>query len=319
MQEHFIKNIEIKNFKCFENFKAEGFGRVNLIGGKNNVGKTAFMEAVYVNVYAQSIKSFITALDDLSFMRNFLNIQTYKGIMKENIEKLNNIFIQSNVNKIHFKINEKDGIKKYFFEYNETVIEPNSNEFSFSYERVNDIQFIDSLGMSYEQLMDNYSSIQKSDKESYLNNLLHIFDSNISAFKVIDEKPQCKINEQYLEIKELGDGIRHVISIVTSLYSSANGQLFIDELDNGIHYSMLDELWTIILTLSEKLNIQVFTTTHSKECIESFNRVQKELQHKDTYYFEMFKNKKEDKIDMRSLDQEQLEYELKHGEGFRGE
>ena len=40
-QKHFIKNIEIKNFKCFENFKADGFGRVNLIGGKNNVGKTA--------------------------------------------------------------------------------------------------------------------------------------------------------------------------------------------------------------------------------------------------------------------------------------
>ena len=48
-QNHFIENIEIKNFKCFENFSAEGFGRVNLIGGKNNVGKTAFMEACYLS------------------------------------------------------------------------------------------------------------------------------------------------------------------------------------------------------------------------------------------------------------------------------
>ena len=49
-KEHFIKNIEIKNFKCFEDFKAEGFGRVNLIGGKNNVGKTAFMEACFLSL-----------------------------------------------------------------------------------------------------------------------------------------------------------------------------------------------------------------------------------------------------------------------------
>ena len=56
MSEHFIKNIEIKNFKCFKDFKAEGFGRVNLIGGKNNVGKTAFMEAVYVNVHSKNTK-----------------------------------------------------------------------------------------------------------------------------------------------------------------------------------------------------------------------------------------------------------------------
>ena len=48
MSKQHIKNIEIKNFKCFEDFKAEGFGRVNLIGGKNNVGKTAFMEACYL-------------------------------------------------------------------------------------------------------------------------------------------------------------------------------------------------------------------------------------------------------------------------------
>jgi AAA15 family ATPase/GTPase len=60
---------------------------------------------------------------------------------------------------------------------------------------------------------------------------------------VIDEKPQCKVNGQYLEITEFGDGVRHLISIVTSFYASENGYLFIDEMDNGIHYNLLDELW----------------------------------------------------------------------------
>jgi AAA15 family ATPase/GTPase len=48
MSKHFIKNIKINNFKCFDNFEAEGFARVNLITGKNNVGKTAFMEACFL-------------------------------------------------------------------------------------------------------------------------------------------------------------------------------------------------------------------------------------------------------------------------------
>lgn len=48
MNEKFINNIEIKNYKCFDNFKADGFKRVNLIGGKNNVGKTSFMEACLI-------------------------------------------------------------------------------------------------------------------------------------------------------------------------------------------------------------------------------------------------------------------------------
>jgi hypothetical protein len=36
MNEHFLAEIEIKQFKCFTNFKASGFRRVNMIGGQNN-------------------------------------------------------------------------------------------------------------------------------------------------------------------------------------------------------------------------------------------------------------------------------------------
>jgi AAA15 family ATPase/GTPase len=72
MSEHFIKNIEIKNFKCFEDFKANGFGRVNLIGGKNNVGKTAFMEAVCTNVFTVDLKTFVHSLVSIEYTRNYL-------------------------------------------------------------------------------------------------------------------------------------------------------------------------------------------------------------------------------------------------------
>ncbi len=41
-----IKYIEIKNFRCFNKTKAKGFTKINLIGGKNNSGKTALLEAL---------------------------------------------------------------------------------------------------------------------------------------------------------------------------------------------------------------------------------------------------------------------------------
>ena len=50
MDKHLLTEIEIRDFKCFKDFKAEGFKRVNLIGGKNNVGKTAFMEACFLGL-----------------------------------------------------------------------------------------------------------------------------------------------------------------------------------------------------------------------------------------------------------------------------
>lgn len=43
-----IKEIYIENFRCFEQTKIKGFERINLIGGKNNSGKTALLEAILI-------------------------------------------------------------------------------------------------------------------------------------------------------------------------------------------------------------------------------------------------------------------------------
>jgi len=49
-----LKEIEIQNFRCFEQIKISGFEGVNLIGGKNNAGKTALLEALFLNVAPQA-------------------------------------------------------------------------------------------------------------------------------------------------------------------------------------------------------------------------------------------------------------------------
>ncbi len=320
MTEHFIQNIHIKNFKCFTDFKAEGFARVNLIGGKNNVGKTAFMEACYVNLNAQDIKNFAGALSNVKYMRENLNLLfEIENNTQQFIEQSNHIFVQSNISLSSFNIEDKEGIKKYLFKLNSYAIEINVNEFSFELGYLSDIKFIDNFGLTNNEIIKNYSAVQKKDKEASLNIILNEFDSSIEAFKVIDEKPQCKINGKYLALTELGDGVRHLVSIVTSLYAAENGYLFIDEMDNGIHYSVLDELWHTIFELSKQLNVQVFATTHSKECIESFNRVQQVLKDEQSFYFEMAKNIKTNAIFMRDLDNDQLAYELTHQGKYRGE
>ena len=321
MNAHFIQDIQIKDFKCFTDFKAQGFTRVNLIGGKNNVGKTAFLEACYVNVSAQDIKSFTGALVGIKYMRESLNL--LQSGLEENtqqfIEQSNGLCVSSNISTCSYKIENKEGIKKYLFSVNNEAIETNVNEFSFELGYIANIQFIDNFGYSNSEIIRYYSAVQKKDAELSLNAILNEFDSSIEAFKIIDEKPQCKVNGRYLELTELGDGVRHLVSIVTSLYASENGHLFIDEMDNGIHYTVLDKLWRVILTLSQNLNVQVFSTTHSKECIEAFNRVQQDLADDQSTYFEMAKNIKTEQIFMRDLDNEQLAYELTHQGKYRGE
>ncbi len=288
MDKHLLTEIQIKDFKCFKDFKADGFKRVNLIGGKNNVGKTAFMEACYVNVQSQDLKKFVGSLYSIKYMRENLNI--LNGASKNAkffIEQSNMIFTKSNINIASFNIEEKDGIKQYLFEFNKQNIKVNINNFSYESKFTDSIEFIDNFGLFNSQIISNYSSIQKKEEEPFLNKTLNKFDERITAFKVMKDNPQCKIDDDYLEITELGDGVKHLISIVTSLYKCEDGYLFIDEIDNGIHYTQLDEIWTIILEVSQKLNVQVFATTHSKECIESYTRVSKKLEDKEIAYIKM--------------------------------
>jgi AAA15 family ATPase/GTPase len=46
----FLSAISISNFRAFKQLDANKFGQVNLITGKNNSGKTALLEALYLNL-----------------------------------------------------------------------------------------------------------------------------------------------------------------------------------------------------------------------------------------------------------------------------
>ena len=320
MKVHFIKNIQIKDFKCFDDFKADGFARVNLIGGKNNVGKTAFMEACHVNLSAKDVKTLSTALIATKYRRERVNTTSAdeKNVLSY-LEETSNIYVSSNNNKVFFKVVEGEGIKEYEFSIGKKTTTINVNDFTLQVEGEKNTLFMSSLGSSSAALIKRYSSLQKRDKEEYLNTILRKVDSRIESFKVIEDIPQCKINSKYIEITNMGDGIRHLISIVSSLYASENGYLFIDEIGNGIHYTLLDDVWKIILALTKELNVQVFATTHSKECIESFSRVQLEREDQSSSYFELAKEKETNNIFMSALPPSQLEYELSHEGKFRGE
>ena len=114
MSEHFIREIEIKNFKCFDNFKAEGFGRVNLIGGKNNVGKTAFMEALFVASDKNNLKQIIKSRysSDIALMLcDEVGKKYIENFLNQKVEKLQNFSIKTNL--VQFNTTYKSATKAH--------------------------------------------------------------------------------------------------------------------------------------------------------------------------------------------------------------
>ncbi len=277
--EHFIREIEIKNFKLFKDFKAEGFGRVNLIGGKNNVGKAAFMEALFVNIHANNIKSFGKSLSFIESERNKMNDTNIDCDRREAIKHANNIVLHSNINNASLKIEKSDTTEdKVIFTINSDKTDITLFELcqKCNCELKKNINFINSFGLTDKDITKFYGQVEDNKEEESLNKILKAFDSSINSFQIRSTgELRCDVNNNWVELASLGDGTRYIISYFTALYNSSKGYLFLDEIENGIHYTNLDKLWEIILKISKEQNVQVFATTHSKECIESYARVAK--------------------------------------------
>ena len=66
-----------------------------------------------------------------------------------------------------------------------------------------------------------------------------------------------------------GEGMVRLFSIILELVASRNGVLLIDEIDNGLHYSVMPKLWELLGELVEKHQVQVFGTTHNDDIMRS--------------------------------------------------
>jgi AAA15 family ATPase/GTPase len=67
----------------------------------------------------------------------------------------------------------------------------------------------------------------------------------------------------------LGHGASRLFEIAILLAHARGGVFLIDEIEVGLHHLAMESVWHMILETSQQLDIQVFATTHSKDCIQA--------------------------------------------------
>lgn len=68
----------------------------------------------------------------------------------------------------------------------------------------------------------------------------------------------------------MGDGVNRVFGIALGLILSRGGALLLDEVENGLHHSVQDQVWEATFALAEQFDVQVFATTHSWDAVVAF-------------------------------------------------
>lgn len=168
--------------------------------------------------------------------------------------------------------------------------------------------YIDSHVSNTENLAKDFDNLVFTDDEHLVVEALKIIEPNIENLAFLnDDYEHRRFNQQryrsfgevrvpYIKIKNvdgrtplhsMGDGVIRLLQIIIKLFSARDGFLLIDEFENGLHYSVQPEVWRLIFELAQRYNIQVFATTHSWDCIESFAKVAKEREDLEGVLFRM--------------------------------
>jgi AAA15 family ATPase/GTPase len=331
-----LKSFEIHNFRLFGHLEVGTLGPVNLVVGRNNAGKSTFLEAV--ELYISNASS--TVLLDLVESRqetwfneaqlhsqNFLANPVRHLFFGHKLPKVGKEGISIGEVSSHTKLNI--GVAAYQ--------NKNDDEGTLRKIRISDVEFDDDLsnvevflvveeGKRARRLFRldrDIKDIRRSSRIIYerqesefkyvwqtvstenmpnrklatlwdLTSLTNLESEVISALGLIDNRvsgvafvedisrgrssdnriPLVKIEgiDEPLPLKSMGDGMTRLFHIIVALVNARNGILLIDEFENGLHWSVQPKVWDIVFQLSEKLNVQVFATTHSRDCIEGFER-----------------------------------------------
>jgi predicted ATPase len=64
-----------------------------------------------------------------------------------------------------------------------------------------------------------------------------------------------------------GEGMRRLLALSLSLIQSGSGVLLVDEIDTGLHYSIMGDMWRLVTEAARRSGVQVFATTHSSDCV----------------------------------------------------
>lgn len=112
-----------------------------------------------------------------------------------------------------------------------------------------------------------------------------------------------------LPLPYMGDGISRLASIILAIANAHNGVVLIDEIENGLHYSVLQQVWRVIYGAAKRFNTQIFATTHSFECIAAAYNTLKES---DEFLLHRL-DRKNDEINIVTYDNESLDTSIKLG------
>jgi hypothetical protein len=332
-----LKTVKIENFRGFQSFELSELGRINLLVGKNNSGKTSVLEAVQLLRSHNHLKPLIDILRnrgeffwgdcekepefDIRHLFYDRKIEpgsqfSILGINRNHSEEKVTASIKvhddaddsysqlqlfegnretSDFNSID-DINILEFILKWEIGTQEEIWKSPLSEnggLSYPYKYIRDrqrkflsrtqskrietqTQFVTPSSLTVKEIMDLFDRVVLTPEENLIEEALQTIEPKIERIASVGSDRvsgsgggffvSLSDSNRRIPIGSMGNGIWRMLGLALATVGASNGILIVDEIDTGLHFSTMSDMWALIWKVAKKLNVQVFATTHSSDC-----------------------------------------------------
>lgn len=167
----------------------------------------------------------------------------------------------------------------YFFELESYILSSWVRERHLTEETKASQHFITTERLDQQAVTRLWEQIILTPKEDLVLAALRILEPNLERIALVSQITpgmsvlvKIKGGETPVPLGSLGDGMYRILASILSLVNCENGVLLVDEIDTGLHHKALTKMWRLVIETAKQLNVQVFATTHSWDCLYSFHK-----------------------------------------------
>lgn len=292
----------IENFRGIERLSVEGLGRVNLIIGKNNSGKTALMEALLVAAFPAEAGQAVAVIQGLrmpgallgefdDFWRPvFRSGDAARGFsVAARTAEGQESFVKMSKSAHAPVVTASDLLapSKWTLQYgaaapgqvltfNEITGGPQGVDFPVTARPMVRAAWIPTSNLEQALSIRQLSLLKQQGRDDMVCLLLRQLDEQIQSVELLSlANGQAAVfvrvtgEQPLLPLQMMGEGVQRCFNIAVAMAAGEPPLLAVDEIENGLHHSVMKRVWRWMAEVSARRGIQVFATTHSEECVHA--------------------------------------------------
>jgi hypothetical protein len=307
-----IEELVLENFRGFRLLDLKGLKPVNLIVGHNNTGKTSLLEGIVMCCQAQraiQLPSMFRAVQGRPDVRYFPWLIRDGAQNGAATLKCKEGAIETSLAICKSAAGTPVGFARLianlgpFYLWSGAQVKDSICRF-VSVQHRDPQSLVSLIGNAH----------RKRGGEEKLQKLLATVDSRIKKIRIDpgDDGNQVVVDiglSELLPLAQVGQGVYRLATILADIIGEKTAVLLIDEIENGLHHSVQKQIWTGLAEVAQELNVQIFATTHSGECLHAAHKAFLERPTYDLGVIQLFRT--EDAVQGRLLDKEHVEAAVK--------